>query len=178
MPHKGQDLTPQGHPIRSGILITESSFMGLASICNSSPDLVNTSSNSDQHLEIFLLTHKQVIISYLNGSHLKVNGDLLLPNFLQCLHGNSNIIQVFNGAIQFLIEVFNNCKYVFHFTSVFLVTVTADDNHPGLRLSSQGELQVSYKTQVSMFSLKTLNQYEETQCNCSPIVNVLQPRAL
>lgn len=123
-----------GSPRRAA-LVLKLLLLALMPISPSNTDPVNTPADNA------FLTDKLPV--YLNGSHLEVSGNLLLPDLFQGCHGDPNIIQVFDWPVQLLLKFLNNCKNVFHLSPVLFVAVTANDNHPGFRLGSQGKLQVS-----------------------------------
>lgn len=54
------------------------------------------------------------LLRYLNGTNLKICGYLVLSDLLQCCHGNANIIQVFDLAVEFLSCFINKAKNLLH----------------------------------------------------------------
>ena len=78
---------------------------------------------------------------YLDGSHLEINGDLVLSDLFEGCHGDADVVQVFDLPVQLLARLVYKDEDVLHLRAVLPVAVEAVLHDPALGLGRQGHLQ-------------------------------------
>lgn len=100
-------------------------------------------------LDLCKSSHKALMCSacdtpvlYLDGTNLKISGYLVLSDLLQRCHGDADIIQVFDLAVELLPCFVNKGKNLLHLQAIFLIAQLPIVHHPVLGFGGEGHLQI------------------------------------
>ena len=88
--------------------------------------------------------HPHAAMLYLDGSHLEVNGNLLLSDLFEGCHGDADVVQVFDLPVQLLPRLVYKDEDLLHLRAVLPVAVEAVLRDPAPGFSREGHLQVRW----------------------------------
>lgn len=118
-------------------------------------------------------------VLYLYGTNLKISGYLVLSDLLQRCHGDADIIQVFDLAVELLPCFVNEGKNLLHLRAIFFIAQLPVVHHPVLGFGGERHLQVGCEVgSGSVFFARNVSLWQPSKAaNCCWVLPVNKAKA-